>query len=174
LEAAEHVCQADLDGLETLLEQSLLRRTEGGRCFYLETIREFALERLEARGDAPRLQHLHAEHYLALAQREWPELRGSGQAAALRRLESEHANLRAAIDWACAQGRAELALRLAALLWRYWWVRGLLSEGTRSRSSTSADSPSSRPTTPAPASSPILVGASTASTIPTTARPSRS
>jgi len=131
LEAAEHVCQADLDGLETLLEQSLLRRTEGGRCFYLETIREFALERLEARGDAPRLQHLHAEHYLALAQREWPELRGSGQAAALRRLESEHANLRAAIDWACAQGRAELALRLAAFLWRYWWVRGLLSEGRR-------------------------------------------
>lgn len=131
LEAAEHVCKADLDGLESLLEQSLLRRTEGGRFFYLDTIHEYALERLDASGEAPRLQHLHAEHYLALAEREWPELRGSGQAAALRRLESEHSNLRAAIAWACAQGRTELALRLAAVLWRFWWVRGLLSEGRR-------------------------------------------
>jgi predicted ATPase/class 3 adenylate cyclase len=131
LEAAEHVCEADLEGLESLLEQSLLRRTEGGRCFYLETIREFALERLEASGEVPRLHHLHAEHYLALAEREGPELRGSGQAAALRRLESEHANLRAAIGWACTQGHAELALRLAAFLWRFWWVRGLLTEGRR-------------------------------------------
>jgi predicted ATPase/class 3 adenylate cyclase len=131
LEAAEQVCEADLDGLESLLEQSLLRRTEGGRFFYLETIREFALERLDSSGEALHLQHLHAQHYLALAEREWPELRGPGQAAALRRLESEHSNLRAAIAWACAQGSAELALRLAAFLWRFWWVRGLLSEGRR-------------------------------------------
>jgi len=66
-----------------------------------------------------------------VAEREWPELRGPGQAAALSRLESEHSNLRAAIAWACAQGRAELALRLAAFLWRFWWVRALLSEGRR-------------------------------------------
>ena len=133
-EAAEVVCGADADTLQSLIDKSLVRKraTEGGsRYWMLETIREFALERLDADGEAPRLQHLHADHYLALAERESPELRGPGQAAALRRLESEHANLRAAIAWACAQGHAELALRLAAFLWRFWWVRGLLSEGRR-------------------------------------------
>jgi predicted ATPase/class 3 adenylate cyclase len=131
LEAAEHVCEADLDGLESLLAQSLLRRTEGGRFFYLETIREFALERLDPSGEVPRLQHLHAEYYLELAEREWPELRGPRQPAALARLQSEHANLRAALGWACGNGRADLALRLGAFLWRFWWVRGLLPEGRR-------------------------------------------
>ena len=133
-EAAEVVCGADADTLQSLIDKSLVRKRatgEGSRYWMLETIREFALERLEAGGAAPRLQHLHAEHYLALAEREWPELRGQMQAAALRRLEREHANLRAAIAWACAQGQAELALRLAAFLWRFWWVRGLLSEGRR-------------------------------------------
>ncbi|MGI8479156.1 MAG: ATP-binding protein [Gaiellaceae bacterium] len=133
-EAAEVVCGADADTLQSLIDKSLVRKraTGGGsRYWMLETIREFALERLHAGGETPRLQHLHAEHYLALAEREGPELRGPGQAAALRRLESEHANFRAAIDWACAQGGAELALRLAAFLWRFWWVRGLLSEGRR-------------------------------------------
>ena len=131
-EAAEVVCGADADTLQSLIDKSLVRKraTEGGsRYWLLETIREFALERLAAEGEAPRLQDLHARHYLALADREQTELRGDGQAAALRRLESEHANLRAAIDWACTEGNAELALRLAAFLWRFWWVRGLLSEG---------------------------------------------
>jgi predicted ATPase/class 3 adenylate cyclase len=133
-EAAEVVCGADADTLQSLIDKSLVRKraTGGGsRYWMLETIREFALERLDAGGETPRLQQLHAEHYLALAERERPELRGPRQAAALRRLESEHANLRAAIAWACAEGNAELALRLAAFLWRFWWVRGLLSEGRR-------------------------------------------
>ncbi len=133
-ETAEVVCSADADTLQSLIDKSLVRKrpTGGGsRYWMLETIREFALERLDADGEALRLQHLHAEHYLALAEREWPELRGPRQAAALGRLESEHANLRAALAWACAQGQAELALRLAAFLWRFWWVRGLLSEGRR-------------------------------------------
>ena len=133
-EAAEVVCGADADTLQSLIDKSLVRKraTEGGsRYWMLETIREFAFERLAADGEATRLQHLHAEHCLVLIEREAAELRGPGQAAALRRLESEHANLRAAIAWACAQGQAELALRLAAFLWRFWWVRGLLSEGRR-------------------------------------------
>ena len=95
----------------------------------LETIREFALEQLAEEAEAPRLQQLHAQHCLVVAEREAAELGGPGQVAALRRLDSEHANLRAAVAWACAEGHTELALRLAALLWRFWWVRGLLSEG---------------------------------------------
>ena len=133
-EAAEAVCGVDADTLQSLIDKSLVRKRPtdaGSRYWMLETIREFALERLDAEAETPRLQQLHAEYYVALAEREWPELRGPGQAAALRRLESEHANLRAAIAWACDQGEAELALRLAAFLWRFWWVRGLLSEGRR-------------------------------------------
>ena len=131
-EAAEAVCGADADTLQSLIDKSLLRRRateEGSRYWMLETIREFALEQLATEGEGPQLHHLHASHYLAVAEREVAELRGPGQPAALRRLESEHANLRAALAWACAEGHAELALRLAAFLWRFWWVRGLLSEG---------------------------------------------
>ena len=131
-EAAEVVGGADADTLQSLLDKSLLRKRatdEGSRYWMLETIREFALEQLAAEGEAPRLQHLHAQHCLGVAERETAELRGQGQGAALRRLESEHANLRAALAWTYAEARAEFALRLAALLWRFWWVRGLLSEG---------------------------------------------
>jgi predicted ATPase/class 3 adenylate cyclase len=133
-EAAESVCGADADTLQSLIDKSLVRKRqteEGSRYWMLETIREFALERLDAQGETSRLRHLHAEYYVALGERESPELRGPGQAAALRRLESEHPDLRAAIAWAHADGRGELALRLAAFLWRFWWVRGLLTEGRR-------------------------------------------
>ena len=131
-EAAEAVCGVDAHTLQSLIDKSLVRKrpTElGSRYWMLETIREFALERLDASRKTPRLQELHADYYVALAEREWPELRGPEQAAALRRLESEDANFRAAIAWGCTEDRSELALRLAAFLWRFWWVRGLLSEG---------------------------------------------
>ncbi len=131
-EAAEAVGGADPDTLQSLIDKSLVRKRatdEGSRYWMLETIREFALERLAAEDEAPRLQPLHAEHYLAVAEREAAEFRGQEQVAALRRLDSEHANLRAALAWASDESRAELALRLAAFLWRFWWVRGLLTEG---------------------------------------------
>jgi predicted ATPase len=67
-QAAEHVCDAGLDALEPLVEQSLLRRTEEGRFFYLETIRELALEKLEASGEEEVIRRRHLEHFLALAQ----------------------------------------------------------------------------------------------------------
>ena len=131
-EAAEVVCGADPDTLQSLIDKSLVRKRatdEGSRYWMLETIREFGLEQLAEEAEAPRLQQLHAQHCLVVAEREAAALGGPGQAAALRRLDSEHANLRAAVAWACAEGHTELALRLAALLWRFWWVRGLLSEG---------------------------------------------
>ena len=109
-EAAEVVCGADADTLQSLIDKSLIRKRatdEGSRYWMLETIREFALEQLAEEAEAPRFQHLHAQHCLGVAEREAAELRGPGQVAALRRLDSEHANLRAAVAWACAEGRAE-------------------------------------------------------------------
>jgi predicted ATPase/class 3 adenylate cyclase len=133
-EAAETVAGADADTLQSLIDKSLVRKRqteEGSRYWMLETIREFAFERLDAKCETSRLQQLHAEYYAALGERESAKLRGPLQAAALHRLEGEHPDLRAAIAWAHAEGHGELALRLAAFLWRFWWVRGLLTEGRR-------------------------------------------
>jgi predicted ATPase len=68
LESAEGVCDADLDTLESLVDKSLVRVREGDRFWMLETIREYAVERLEESGEAEMLQRRHAEHFLALAE----------------------------------------------------------------------------------------------------------
>jgi predicted ATPase/DNA-binding CsgD family transcriptional regulator len=140
LEAAEAVCTIDddlsidvLDGLSLLVDQSLLRQTEGPegepRFGMLETIREYAAERLEVSGDAEEVGRRHAEYYLAFAQRAEPELLGPRQGAWLERLEREHDNLRAALGWAIERDEAGLGLQLAASLWRFWELRGHLREG---------------------------------------------
>jgi tetratricopeptide (TPR) repeat protein len=96
----------------------------------LETIREYATERLEASEEAEAVRRRHAAYYLALADR------GEGHYAPprsdwLARLEREHDNLRAALGWALARGDAEIALALAGALWPFWSSRGHLSEGRR-------------------------------------------
>jgi predicted ATPase/class 3 adenylate cyclase len=143
LEAAEEVCDADgglgldvLDGVESLLAKSLLRRQEEEteeepRFYMLETIREYATERLEESGEAEALRRPHAEHFLGLAEEAEPELRGPHQLERFEMLEGEHDNLRAALSWAIAGGGADTALRLAGALWWFWFVRGHLSEGRR-------------------------------------------
>ncbi len=95
----------------------------------LETIREHALEQLDASGDGTERRRRHAAYYLALAAQAEPELTRPAQAAWLARLEAEHDNLRAALRWTRDHGRPSDALRLAAALWRFWYVRGHLSEG---------------------------------------------
>ena len=87
LEAAEAVCESDLDTLESLLDKSLLRRADdadGPRFWMHEMIREYAVERLDERGETTELRRRHAEHYLALAERAEPELRGRRPDASLR------------------------------------------------------------------------------------------
>jgi predicted ATPase/class 3 adenylate cyclase len=140
LEAAEAVCNAAdelgiaiVDGLQSLLDHSLLRQVEGPdgapRFRRLETIREYALERFAKSGEAAVWQQRHADYFLTLAERAEPELRGVEQTLWLSRLEADYDNLRAALDWAVQRGEVELGARLAGALWRYWEARGLWSEG---------------------------------------------
>ncbi len=120
-----------LDGLASLVDQSLVRSDEVGgesRFSMLEPIREYALERLEASGDLELVSERHARASLALAQELQPELNGDRQREALDRLELEHANLRAAIDWADAHADPDCALGIPIAIWRMWQRRGYLRE----------------------------------------------
>lgn len=122
-----------LDGVESLLDNNLLRSlpTAGDepRFGMLETIREYAGERLAARPDADDVRRRHGAYYLALAEAAEPELRGPRQVAWLERLDAENDNLRAALDWAAESGELELGLRGGAALWRFWQTRSLNGEG---------------------------------------------
>jgi len=122
-----------LDAVGSLVDKSLLRQAEGPdgepRFGMLETIREYAAERFEARGDAETWRQRHAEYYLALAEQAAPELVGPRQSSWLERLEREHDNLRAALGWAIEGGDEALGLRLATALGRFWSMRGHLGEG---------------------------------------------
>jgi len=145
VEAAETVISHDgpppavsvLDGLTSLVDKSLLRyaaeHEAAGepRLTMLETIREYALERLSAGEGVEPMRRRHAGHYVALAEKAEPELTGAQQREWLDCLEAEHDNLRAALSWALEQSAAEAAARLASSLWRFWYVRGYLSEGRR-------------------------------------------
>ncbi len=120
--------------LESLQDKSLLQRKEdenAPRFMLLDTIREYALERLAEKKELAMLQGQHAAHYLELAERAEPELRGAEQAVWLDRLEAEHDNLRAALRWAMDNKAIDTALGLGGALWRFWYLRGHLSEGRR-------------------------------------------
>ena len=136
LEAAESICGDNLDvvdGLASLAESGLIRvegADEAPRFAMLETIREYAVERLEGSGDVDELRRRHADYFLRLAEDAEPNLRGS-PGDWLDRLEAEHDNFRAALDRLEASGDSETALRLAAALWRFWYLKGHLAEGSR-------------------------------------------
>jgi predicted ATPase/DNA-binding CsgD family transcriptional regulator len=122
-----------LDGITRLVEQSLLqqREAEDGQPWYfmVETIREFAAERLAASGNAPAIQRRHILHELGLVESADPELHGPHQKQWLERLEREHNNIRAAFDACCLAGYAEPAYRIALAVWWFWLVHGHVSEG---------------------------------------------
>jgi len=137
IEAAEAVAAGDeldlqlFDSLERLVEHSLVRQTETEgepRFSMLETIREFGLEQLETTGEAEEAQERHAACFLRLAEQAEPELTGPRQRQCLNQLEIEHDNLRAAMDWTLEHAR-EVALRLAAALWRFWYIHAHFTEG---------------------------------------------
>jgi len=130
LEAAEEVAGAELDILQSLGDKSLVRRTQD-RFWMLETIRAYASERLEGSGEATELRRRHVEYFLTLVERAGRELEGPDQGAWFARLAAEQDNLRAALVRSSEAGMAETALRLAAALWRFWWMGGALAEGRR-------------------------------------------
>jgi non-specific serine/threonine protein kinase len=150
----------EVEGVASLVDKSLVTPTEApaaaseARYRLLETIREYALERLAEAGEAAALRERHAGYYLALAERGAPAPWEQPAAAWLDRLEREHDNLRAALRWATERGRpgtapgdqasvgppaglptapggeaAALGLRLGAVLWRFWLARAHAREG---------------------------------------------
>ncbi len=132
-DAAEQVSGADPDVLQSLLDKSLLRKRDAAyepRYWMLETIREFAGERLEQSGEAEASRRRHAEHFMALAQ-EAEENTRSYSAEWIERLEMEHDNLRAALDYLAGSGEDELVLRLAGALSDFWYYGGHVAEGWR-------------------------------------------
>jgi predicted ATPase len=130
LEAAEQVCGADVDAITSLVDKSLLRRT-GDRYWMLETIREFAVERLGELADASSLRDRHSAFYVALGEHAHPELRAREARKWLDRLDAEHANLRASLEHLLESGEAGGALRLSGAIWMYWQTRGHWTEGRR-------------------------------------------
>ena len=133
-EAAREVCEESgaLDSLGRLRAYSLVTAEDVGdemRFRLLESLREFAASQLGA-GEQADLADCHAAHFLRLVDRAEPLLTGPDQAQWLDRLAVEQDNLRAAMDWdGSAGGDAERGPRLACALWRFWAIRGPLSEG---------------------------------------------
>jgi predicted ATPase/DNA-binding CsgD family transcriptional regulator len=130
LESAEAVCAAGLDDVASLVDNSLVQK-DGQRFGMLETIREYARQKLAESGNEEDLRRAHSTHYLALAESAEQELTRPNQALWLKRLESEHGNLRAALRSSLEVGSGETALRLASALWAFWLARGHLGEGRR-------------------------------------------
>jgi len=137
LEAAQAVASREptmdvLPHLERLVEHNLVRWDEHAaesRYHMLETIREFARGQLDASGDGQAIRQAHGAYFLALAEHAAPALYGSQQLAWLTQLETDHANLRAALEWFRDEEESESLLRMAAALWRFWFIRGYPREG---------------------------------------------
>ncbi len=128
-----------LDSVASLLDKSLLQQTEQEgeepRLVMLETLREYGLEALETSGEREVTRQAHADYYLSLAEQAEPQLKGAEQGRWFARLEQEHDNLRAALEWTLedvadeqAAKRRDIALRLSATLWHFWWMRGHYNE----------------------------------------------
>ena len=128
LEAAEQVCDADLDTLGALVDLSLVKPVDAERFVMLETIREYALERLSASAEADRMRDRHARLFAEMTERARVELGGAERALWEARLEIELPNIRAALVWA-GDRRPELLHRLSSSLRIFWNTHGYLREG---------------------------------------------
>jgi predicted ATPase len=126
LEAAEEVCDADLDILQSLVEKSLVRFSNS-RYWMLETIREYAGERLEGSEEWNARRSSHGEYYVRWAEDAAPKLRGPTQAEWLGRVDVEYDNLRTVLA-SDIENQSQRAMRVGAALRRYWWARAS-SEG---------------------------------------------
>jgi tetratricopeptide (TPR) repeat protein len=139
LEGGEATCsEANLssvnffDLLISLVDKSMVLETEVGeeqRFTMLETIHAYAIEKLQAHGEGDILRERHANYYLGLAEQVDQKYGDPQQGVWLDSLEQEHDNIRAALEWSLNHRQSILALRLCGALWRFWLIRGYLSEG---------------------------------------------
>jgi len=140
LEGVEAVCDTKgdldldlLDGMASMVDKSLAQQVEQAngesRFVMLETIRDYALEKLEASGEKASTKRSHAAYCLVLAEEEAPEQSAAEAAEWLERFALEHDNFRAGLDWLTETGDAEWGLRLGTALFRFWEVREYLAEG---------------------------------------------
>jgi predicted ATPase/DNA-binding XRE family transcriptional regulator len=140
--AAEAICSSVgdrtvdvMNGITSLLDHSLLQQEHGAdtdsRLVMLETIREYALERLEASGESEPLLRRHTEYYLAMVEATVPAFSGEAYQAWVDQLDREHSNLRAALRGSLDRASWEIAARLCAVMWRFWWSQGYAQEAGR-------------------------------------------
>jgi predicted ATPase len=140
LESVEAVCDTKgdldlelLDGMASMVDKSLVQQVEQGkgesRFVMLETLREYALEKLEVSGEAALTKRAHAAYYLVLAEENATESSEAAGAEWLEQLGLEHDNFRAGLEWLTETGNAEWGLRLGTALFRFWEVREYLAEG---------------------------------------------
>ncbi len=141
LEAGETVCAGDriqaddvLDLLTHLVDKSLVlveERNGEARYRMLDTIQQYAREKVLSSGDAARVRARHLDFFLKVAEEAESELRSAEQLTWSNRLETEHDNLRAALGWSQSSGETESGLRLAGALFWFWRLRGYANEGRR-------------------------------------------
>jgi predicted ATPase/transcriptional regulator with XRE-family HTH domain/Tfp pilus assembly protein PilF len=140
LEAIEAVCDAGgdlgidvLEGVASLVDKSLFAVREGAggepRYIMLETIQEYAREKLEESGEAEALRRRHALYFLEFVERLTPYLLGADQATWLSRMDDDYDNIRAALQWSLGQDDASTGLRMVVALDRFWNSHSALHEG---------------------------------------------
>lgn len=131
---SEESTNVNLSLMERLVEQSLIQpqfetSSPEPRFSMMETIRQYALERLAASGEEPSIRRAHAEWYLSLVEDAFEPLYLRQEPAWLDRLDAEYDNARAALSWLDAVGDSEGFLRMAGALAPFWTIRSLRSEG---------------------------------------------
>jgi predicted ATPase/class 3 adenylate cyclase len=139
LDAAERICAGDhvedgelLDLLTSLIDKSLVAVEQSDarlRYRLLETVRQYARERLVESGGAEAIRERHRDYFVALAEEADRKLLGAEQADWLRRLGEEHDNLRLALEWSHGESQAQQDLRLCGAMHRFWFTRGYVAEG---------------------------------------------
>jgi predicted ATPase len=140
LEGAEAVCDTKgdldldlLDAMSSLVDKSLAQQVEQAhgesRFMMLETIREYALEKLEASGEKTLTKRAHAAYCMVMAEEDATEQSDAEEEGWLERFGSEYDNLRAALEWLTETENAEWGLRLGTALFRFWEFREYLAEG---------------------------------------------
>lgn len=136
LESAEAVCAGEtidafavMDLLSNLVNKSLVLLEQNGRYKFLFTICRYAQKKLDEAGELEVIRQRHLMYFLAFAETNGTETRGSNQVAALQRLDEEYENIRAAMDWAIESGQVEEATQIGtALAWLYWQSQALFQE----------------------------------------------